>query len=352
MVDRDADAARIHAAARGRLRGIAVGAVIGAILGAMLSAGVALAGRPTRADAVITALALEQGRHCVVTRAADAHVIVRGDACDGRLFIRAIVALLTSADAKASPSDLDLDIDIKTLDGFNGETLRDVTFRLSVQRGAIAAFALAARLGGQDVSGGLGAAADHRPTIHLEADDAGAFLRWAGLYRHVRGGALTIAMYAPNADGVIDDGVARLRAFEIADDPALRSFARMLSVRGRAEQTRFAFVRLRVAFKSQAGRVTFSDGVLTGEPMGATLGGTLDLAQNRLDLRGAIVPTIQFSQVLPIFFPREFGLIGSDYTISGPASAPVLRINPLATLEPGILRKLFMLEPRDHNLEP
>jgi hypothetical protein len=358
MVDREASA---HVAGRARLRGIAVSAIVATIM----PASGALAGRPmahqpaaqaTRADAVTTALALEQGRRCVVTRTQGpgeaGHVTVRGHACDGRPFIRAILALLSSADAKAAPLDLDVDIGVGALDGFNGETLRDVTLRLTVQRGEIAAFAFAAKLGDGDVSGELAAAADHQPTIRLEAGDAGAFLRWTGLYRGVRGGALNVVMYAPGTDGLVDDGVASLRGFTITGDPALRPLGRLLLAPRHGAHAQFAVTRLRVAFKSQSGRVTFSEGLLFGEPIGATLAGSFDLAQSRLDLRGIVLPTFQVSPMSPIFFPASWGLFGSDYAISGPLSALVLRIDSLRVLEPGFLRKQFEFKPREHDLEP
>jgi hypothetical protein len=310
----------------------------------------------TRADAVVTALALEQGRRCVVTRGTGPskapHVTVVGDACDGRGFIRAMLALLTSTDAKAAPLDLDLDIDVKTLDGFNGETLRDVKLLLSLQRGVIAAFKLAAKLGERDISGGMGATKDDRPSIRFEADDAGAFLRWAGLYRRMRGGVLNIAMYVPTADGAVDDGVAYLRAFAITGDPALRPLDRLLPGPRHGAQAPFAVARLRIAFKAQSGRVTFSEGLLTGEPTAATLAGSFDLGQNRLDLSGVVIPTFQLSPIAPIFFPETSGLFGSDYTISGPPSAPMLRIDPLRVLAPDFLRKLFEFESRERSLMP
>jgi hypothetical protein len=92
--------------------------------------------------------------------------------------------------------------------------------------------------------------------------------------------------------------------------------------------------------------------VLTGEPIAATLDGSFDLGRSRLDLRGVAIPTIQFSEIVPIFFPGDSGLICSDYAISGPPSAPVLRIDPLRALAPGVLRKLFELEPHAHSLVP
>lgn len=345
MVDRNASAETVR---RTWMRSIAVGAMAAAIVATLLAPG-ATAG--TRADAVITALALEQGRHCVVTRGPGARVSVRGDACDGRRFIRAILALLALNDADAVPLDLDLDIDVKTLDGFHGESMRDVTLRLSVQRGAIAAFALAAKLGDGDVSGRLTAAANRRPAIAFAAGDAGAFLRWSDLYRGARGGTLSVAINAPAADGAVD-GVVSLRTFTIADDPAFWPLARLLSDRRRPPPANFAFARLRVAFKSQAGRLAFSDGMVIGELIGATLGGSFDLARDRLDLRGVLVPLVQSVQIEPIFFSLDAGLIGADYAISGSPSAPVLRIEPLRTLAPGFLRQLFEFSSRERSLEP
>ena len=343
---------RAHAAGFASLLGIAVGAIVGTIM----AASAALAGEPTTRVDVTTALALEQGRRCAVARAQGpggaGHVTVRGDACDGRRFIRAILALLSPADARAAPLDLDIDLGVRTLDGFNGESLHDVTLRLSVQRGEIAAFALAAKLGDSDINGGLGTAADHRPTIRLDAGDAGVFLRWTGLYRGVRGGALNVVMYAPSADGAVDDGVASLRAFTIMGDPALRPLAALFFGPRHAGHARLAFGRLRVAFKSQSGRVTFSEGRMVGELVGATLGGSLDLAQSRLDLQGVVMSLAQFSPMSPIFLPPDAGLFGSDYSISGSPSAPVLRLDPLRTLEPGLLRKLFEFKPDEKSLAP
>ncbi|HLH87081.1 MAG TPA: AsmA-like C-terminal region-containing protein [Xanthobacteraceae bacterium] len=346
MIDRDASADTAR-----RLQRTAVTAIVAAtMIVGILATGAATAG--TRADAVIAALALGQGRHCVVTRTPDARVTVRGDACDGRRLIRAILTLLASSDAEAAPVDVDLDIVVKTLDGFNHETLRDVTLRLWVEHGAIAAFALAAKLRDGDVSGVLGTAADRRPTIRLDAGDAGAFLRWAGLYRHMRGGTLNIAVHGPAADGAAEDGVASLRAFTIVDDPALRPLARLLFDRRSPARRLFAFSRLRLTFNSRAGHVAFGEGMIIGEPIEATLDGSYDLAQDRLDLRGVMVPLVQFSQAVPMDLPNEVGLIASDYAISGPPSAPVLRIDPLRTLAPGFMRKLFEFASRAQSLEP
>ena len=66
-----------------------------------------------------------------------------------------------------------------------------------------------------------------------------------------------------------------------------------------------------------------------------------------------VLPVAQFSPMAPIFFPsREGWLFGSDYTIAGPPSAPVLRIDPLHSLAPVFLRKLFEFKPGEDRLAP
>ncbi len=158
---------------RGWRRGIALGAALSAL--AALAGGSARAATP--ANAVALALAMEQGRHCSVVRARDAdgraQVTVRGNFCDGRRFLAVVRAALAGEDATAARLDIDLDIRVGTLAGFNNETLRDASLRLSARGGEIKKLALAGKLDGGDVAGGLRRARDGRGVIHLEAGDAG-----------------------------------------------------------------------------------------------------------------------------------------------------------------------------------
>jgi hypothetical protein len=86
-----------------------------------------------------------------------------------------------------------------------------------------------------------------------------------------------------------------------------------------------------------------------GPTMGTTLDGWMDFAHNKVDLSGTFVPAYGvnnlFSQI-PIFGMllgggAHEGLFGVTFRISGPASAPVLSINPLSAIAPGFLRKIF-----------
>jgi len=325
---------------------------LGAALSTLVAQAPAQAATP--ADAVITALRIEQGRHCAVAtaREPDGHprVTVRGDFCDGRRFLKAVFAALAVDNAEAARLDIDLDIKVDALAGFNNEVLRDVSLRLAVRDRDIKAFALTATLGHADVSGRLRDGSDHRRALNLQADDAGALLRLVNVYRRVRGGRLFIAMSAMTPDGAGRDGVATLRDFAIADEPALRPLARLLLERKR----RFDIARLRATFKSQAGRVVLSDGIVAGALIGATFRGGVDLARNRLDLDGLMIPiAVNNAPAPPIFLMGGGeGLLGCSYRLSGPLAAPELRLDPLSMLAPRTMRKLFEFTPAGEGLEP
>lgn len=90
----------------------------------------------------------------------------------------------------ASASDFDLDIKAATLAGFHGEALRDAELKLVTQDGQLLEFALAAKLAnGKELKGYISAKPSGQRVINLEAGDAGAFLRFMGVYRYMRSGA-------------------------------------------------------------------------------------------------------------------------------------------------------------------
>ena len=81
----------------------------------------------------------------------------------------------------------------------------------------------------------------------------------------------------------------------------------------------------------------------------AKLDGWLDFAHDRVNMTGTFVPAYGvndlFSQI-PLFGPilgggTHEGLFAVNFRISGPASAPVLNVNPLSAIAPGFLRKIF-----------
>ena len=82
-----------------------------------------------------------------------------------------------------------------------------------------------------------------------------------------------------------------------------------------------------------------------------TAKGRVDLATNRCDLEGTLVPAYFFNSLLgdlpiigKLFSPeRGGGLFAATYSLGGNCNDPVVGVNPLAALTPGFLRGLFGL---------
>jgi len=110
-----------------------------------------------------------------------------------------------------------------------------------------------------------------------------------------------------------------------------------------------AFDRLYASFTKRESVFVIGDAVLRGAQIGATFGGSLDMASGRLSLTGTYIPSYSFNNAfsrIPILGLAlgggvDEGLVGVTFKVDGPASNPTLFINPLSAIAPGIFRKIF-----------
>jgi hypothetical protein len=333
-------ARRLQVAACGPVRSIAIGAA--------LCACVAIAGDRKSAAAPVDALiqtfiSTDGDRSSVQSiRAPDGRmkVLVRGDFYDGRRLLTAIFAGL-SGGTPMDLFDIDLDIKVATLAGFNGEALRDVALKLSGRSGELLEFALSAKIGiGADLVGDLRDSRDGRRIIYLDANDAGAAFRFFDIYQRMHKGRIRLALDVPIEDHAPQTGIVDVQDFAIVDEPALHLVAMLLQAKGSQAEVKAPSVepleisRLRVEFKALPGNISLSDGLLKGSSIGATLAGQIDFTNNDVNLGGAVLPPHASNRGIPDF-EHSF-----TYKIAGSPQAPALRINPIAALAPGILRKL------------
>ena len=99
---------------------------------------------------------------------------------------------------------------------------------------------------------------------------------------------------------------------------------------------------------AQPGRVALRDGVVRGPVLGATIDGMIDYSRDEVHLRGTLVPLYGPNNLLGqlplvgLFLGGEKeGLVGITYEVVGRPGNPVLRVNPISALAPGLLRKVF-----------
>jgi hypothetical protein len=318
------------------------------VIGAALCVCVAIAGDRTKASASVDALiqvftSADGDRSSIQSiRGPDGRmkVVIRGEFYDGRRLLTAIFAGLSGSDP-AGLFDIDLDIKVATLAGFNGEALRNVALKLFGRGGEFLVFALAAKIGsGADLMGELRNGRDGRRIVYLDANDAGTLFRFFDVYHRMHKGRIRLALDVPTIDHAAQNGILDVQHFAIVDEPALKPVVMLLQaprLRAKAKAPSvepLEISRLRVAFKLLPGNIVVSDGLLKGLSIGATLAGQIDFTNNDVNLGGAVLPPHASNRGIPDF-EHSF-----TYKIAGSPQAPALRIDPIAALAPGVLRKL------------
>jgi hypothetical protein len=275
-------------------------------------------------------------------------VVMRGDVYDGRSFIKTVNGgAEAAASAKRPAPDLDLDMKLGAVVGFNGEALRGLDLKMSRRAGEIRSFGLAAKIGRDaSLTGDLRGRNGGRQVIALTTSDGGALFRLTDVYARMTSGQMVITMDAPSTDNPEQHGTITVRDFAVHDEAQLQHAV----TNNQAQQQRnvMDFSSMRVDFDKTPGRVVLRDGVVRGPMLGATIDGPIDYTRDELHLRGTLVPLYGPNNllgqlpILGLFLGGEKeGLVGITYEVVGRPGNPLLHINPISALAPGLLRKVF-----------
>jgi hypothetical protein len=276
------------------------------------------------------------------------HAVMRGDTYDGRAFVKSMTGGPAKAPSKRPPPDVDLDMKLGALIGFNGEALRSLELKLSRRNGEIRSLGLTAKIGRNGtLTGELRSRAGGRQLVDLESTDAGALFRFTDVYSRMTGGEITTLMDAPSASNTTQLGTVSVHNFAVHDESQLE---RAVANDGQVDRTNnnMPFSGMKVDFTRTPGRLALHDGVVRGPVLGGTIDGVIDYADDEVHLRGTLIPLYGANNLLgqlPIvglFLGGEKeGLVGITYEVVGKPGGPVLHVNPLSALAPGLLRKVF-----------
>lgn len=292
-----------------------------------------------------TSLKAERGADGVVK------VTMRGDVFDGRGFLKSAISG-KEADPKSKTKGMDFDVDLKlgAVAGFNGEALRSVDAKFSRRGGYIKTFNITGKVGRDTpLTADLRSRTQgqNRDVIVLQTNDAGAFFRFNDFYSKIVGGQLQLALEPPTPENNPKEGLINVRDFTIKGEASLERVAAGGGAPG--SQGSVSFSALRAEFSRQSGQLTIRDGVVKGPAIGATIEGSIDSVTNQVRMSGTFVPMYglnnMFGQIplLGIFLGNgnNEGLIGVTYEVVGTPAQPVMRVNPISAMAPGLLRKIF-----------
>lgn len=192
--------------------------------------------------------------------------------------------------------------------------------------------------------------------FRLETEDAGAALKAFQVYKNIRGGKMII--YGEPIRGIFDRnlaGVAEITDFKVVRAPALTKLLSILSLPGLMEvlgNEGLSFTKLEAHFnwvyRKAGSLLVLKDGRTSGNSLGLTFDGTFDKAQNKVDVSGTLIPMSgvnSFIGKIPLIGDILTGgsgsLIAATYSVKGDPGDPVILVNPLSVLAPGILRRIL-----------
>lgn len=280
-------------------------------------------------------------------------VTLRGDVFDGRGFIKSAMSgrdhggKAKDKEKTGDIGDIDVDAKVGVVAGFYGETIRGVEVKLARRNGTIRAFSLAGKLGRDTpINGSMRSRSHGHDLLYVETADAGAFFRFTDTYAKMFGGQMWVAMDPPTEDSTPLEGLLNVSDFTIRGEVALD---RVVANGGGPSQSGVGFSRMRAEFTRHNGQLRIKDGVVRGPAVGATIEGSIDYSANQVRMSGTFVPMYGLNNIfgqIPIVGlvlggGSNEGLIGITYEVVGTPGAPVLRVNPISAMAPGVFRKIF-----------
>ncbi|MBY0381986.1 MAG: DUF3971 domain-containing protein [Xanthobacteraceae bacterium] len=289
-------------------------------------------------------------------------VTLRGDVFDGRGLVKSGMSGNATSDpkSKAKLGDIDIDAKVGAIAGFYGEAIRAVDIKFSRRNGTVRSFALSGKLGRDTpLNGSLRSRGQGRDLLFVETADAGALFRFTDTYSKMVGGQMWIAMDAPTADATPQEGLLNVSNFVVKGESSLDNVVNGGNHNGNSPG--IAFTRMRTEFTRETGQLRVKDGVVRGPAVGATIEGSIDYAENQVRMSGTFVPIYGLNNIfgqIPIVGlvlggGSNEGLIGVTYEVVGTPGAPVLRVNPISAMAPGVLRKIFDFNTgKQQNLPP
>ncbi len=193
-------------------------------------------------------------------------------------------------------------------------------------------------------------------TFRLVADDAGAFLKAFQIYEDIRGG--TLAIYGEPMRWIFDRnlrGKAEISNFRVVNEPALAKILSILSLTGIGEVLSgegLNFEKLESDFswlyRSRGSLLVLKNGRTSGNSLGLLFEGTFDNQKHEVDVSGTIVPMSALNEAIgsipiigDILTGGSGGVFAATYSIKGSTDNPVISVNPLSILTPGILRRIL-----------
>jgi hypothetical protein len=164
-----------------------------------------------------------------------------------------------------------------------------------------------------------------------------------GILQQARGGRMQLTL-EPVGTGGAFDGKLRITDTRIVDAPTMAALLNGISIVGLINELNgdgIYFSEVDADFRLTPSRITLRSASAVGSSMGLSMDGVFATDSGQIDMQGVISPVYALNAIGSVFTRKGEGLFGFNYTLSGPAKAPRVSVNPLSALAPSGIRDLF-----------
>ena len=227
-------------------------------------------------------------------------------------------------------------------------SIRLTDFRADLQSGAGLTGDFTARVNGAAPITGEAVPQGGATAFRIRSDDAGRVIREAGILRTVAGGDMTLALVPVSGRPGSYDGALTVVNTRLRDAPGIASLLDAISIVGLLDQLEgpgILFTEVEARFRLSPDELILTRSSATGPSMGISMDGTYSLGAGLLDFQGVLSPIFFLNGLGSIFTRKGEGLIGFNFTLTGPADQPDVGVNPLSALTPGMFREIFRRPP-------
>jgi len=291
----------------------------------------------------------------------DYKINAEGARFDARGLINQLLHVGGFADAQGS-GNIEVNAVVRAVTGFGDTQLRDVAMSYGTRDGWFDNLSLRGSFSDTSYISLIASTDNRRTTFSVDSTDGGATLRMADIYRRMYGGRLHARLVREG--GGAFSGPVRISEFVVRDEPRLRQLisdpviatndrdAPRINLREHLNKVKTDTVRFAEAvgeIQKDSGSFRVRDGILRSTTMGMTVEGLVYDGDNRMDIRGTFLPGIGLNRAIGLIpvvggllgDGRETGLIGITFRLFGPSGNPVVEVNPMSLVTPGVFRKVF-----------
>lgn len=262
--------------------------------------------------------------------------------------------------SKDSPSDINmfLKADVDHLQLMHGVTYNDNNIILTIRNGYLETLQASGNRPGGKENAGYKISAQTQEDLRqfqLDTKDAGSFLKGLGKLENIVGGHLRIQAKSDKLSRRNKDawqGKIKLEDFKLMKAPFLTRFLSLVFPTGLSDlgSDGLSFRELKLAFVMTPKDIKIASGKAFGNSLGFSFKGTINReTKEGLNISGSVIPAYFLNTLvskIPFFGAllsggKDEGVFGASFTMTGPMQDPKTSVNPLSTLTPGILRKIF-----------